>query len=208
MPCQATSMADNTTQIQQWLDCLQRGDAAARDALIRHSCDRLMRLTRKMLRGYPRLRRWEQTDDVLQNALLRLHRSLSEVKPQSVPEYMGLAATQIRRSLIDLARHHFRAKGDAANHETDNSRCERGSLVQQQPDWSLEPQSIQQWSDFHERVEGLPDQERETFCLLWYQGLEQTEAAKVLGIDVRTVRRRWRSARLMICEAMDGLPAE
>ena len=75
-------------------------------------------------------------------------------------------------------------------------------------DWSLEPQSIQQWSEFHERIESLPPQEREAFGLLWYQGLGQAEAAKVLNVDVRTVRRRWRSARLMICEAMDSLPPE
>lgn len=200
-------MADeNTTQIQQWLELLQTGDDAARDALVRHSCDRLTRLARKMLRDYPRLRRWEQTDDVLQNALLRLHRSLSEVKPTSVPEYFGLAAAQIRRSLIDLARHHFGPKGEAARHETDHSQCDRGSLVQQQPDRSLEPQSVQEWTEFHERIEALPEPEQEVFSLIWYQGLEQAEAARILGVDVRTVKRRWRSARMLICEAMDGLP--
>jgi len=73
-------MADsNTTQIQRWLDLLQTGDEAARDALVRHSCDRLTRLTRKMLRGYPRLRRWEETDDVLQNALLPIWAAASLV---------------------------------------------------------------------------------------------------------------------------------
>jgi RNA polymerase sigma-70 factor (ECF subfamily) len=199
---------DDTTQLQHLLDCLQRGDETARNALIRHSCDRLLRLTRKMLRGFPRLRRWEQTDDVLQNAMLRLHRSLSEIKPRSVPEYLGLAATQIRRSLIDLARHHFRAKGDAAHHQTDDVRCERGSLVQNQSDRFSEPQTIEQWSNFHEHIEGLPAQEREVFNLLWYQGLEQAEAAHVLGVDARTIRRRWRSARMMIVEATGGEPPE
>jgi RNA polymerase sigma factor (sigma-70 family) len=201
-------MADNTTQLQRLLDCLQRGDETARDALIRHSCDRLLRLTRKMLRGFPRLRRWEQTDDVLQNAMLRLHRSLSEIKPRSVPEYLGLAATQIRRSLIDLARHHFRAQGDAAHHQTDDICCERGSLIQNQPDRSSEPKTIEQWSNFHEHIEGLPTQEREVFNLLWYQGLEQAEAARVLGVDARTIRRRWRSARIMIVESTGGEPPE
>jgi RNA polymerase sigma-70 factor (ECF subfamily) len=199
---------DNTTQLQRLLDCLQRGDETARDALIRHSCDRLLRLTRKMLRGFPRLRRWEQTDDVLQNALLKLHTSLSEVRPASVSHFLGLAATQVRRSLIDLARHHFRAEGDAAHHETDNSRCERGGLIKNQPDRSSQPQTLGQWSNFHEHIESLPVQEREVFNLLWYQGLEQAEAANVLGVDVRTIRRRWRSARRMICDAMGGEPPE
>ena len=154
------------------------------------------------------MRRWEQTDDVLQNALLRLHRSLKEVKPNSVPEFLGLAATQIRRSLIDLARHHFGPRGDAARHETDRSGEERGSLVKHHPDRTYEPQSLQQWSNFHEQVEALPDREREVFNLLWYDGLDQSEVASVLAIDVRTVKRRWRSARMMIREAMTDLPSE
>ena len=77
------------------------------------------------------------------------------------------------------------------------------ALSKNQPDCSSEPQTIGQWSNFHEHIECLPIQEREVFNLLWYQGLEQAEAANVLGVDVRTIRRRWRSARMMIVEC-DG----
>lgn len=34
-----------------------------------------------MLRGYPLVRRWEQTDDVLQNSMMRLYRALAEQPP-------------------------------------------------------------------------------------------------------------------------------
>ena len=61
-----------------WLLLLQSSSAAdaerAREALLSHAAGRLERLARMMLRGYPRLRRWEETGDVLQNALLRLDR--------------------------------------------------------------------------------------------------------------------------------------
>jgi RNA polymerase sigma-70 factor (ECF subfamily) len=196
----------DTTQLQQWLGLLQQGDESARASLIEHSCDRLVRLTRTMFHDYPRLHRWEETDDVLQNAMLRLHRSLSVVKPKSVPEFLGLAATQIRRSLIDLTRHHFRVKGDAVRHETDGSRRQRGSLVEGQSDRALEPQSLEEWSEFHQQIEALPDPEREVFQLLWYEGLDQAEIAHLLGVDVRTVKRRWRSAKLLIHEALGGPP--
>lgn len=98
------SSPGNTTQLQALLDKAGEGDQTAYDELIVQASDRLLKLTRKMLRSYPHLRRWEQTDDVFQNAVMRLHRSLSEVQPESVRQFFGLAATQIRRTLIDLAR--------------------------------------------------------------------------------------------------------
>ena len=160
-----------------------------------------MRLTRKMLMGYPRLRRWEQTDDVLQNALIRLHQSLAEVTPSSVAQFLGLAATQIRRSLIDLTRHHLGPEGTPLAMKA----ISENEAADQKP---VQPQSLEQWSEFHATVQALPDKEREVFDLLWYQGLSQSEAADALGVDVRTVKRRWRSARIMIYEALDGQPPE
>ena len=59
-----------TAQLQLYLERMQAGDAAAREVLFRHACGRLERLTHKMLHGFPGVRRWEQADDVLQNALV------------------------------------------------------------------------------------------------------------------------------------------
>ena len=60
------------------------------------------------------------------------------------------------------------------------------------------------WTDFHRLAGGLPEAEREVFDLLWYQDLTQEEAAALLGVDVRTVQRRWRSARLNLAAALKG----
>lgn len=46
----------------------------------------------------------------------------------------------------------------------------------------------------------------EVFSLLWYEGLSQEEAAALLGVSLRTVKRRWQSARLKIAEAMGDEP--
>jgi RNA polymerase sigma-70 factor (ECF subfamily) len=51
---------------------------------------------------------------------------------------------------------------------------------------------------FHELVEKLPEAEREVVNLLFYEALSQDEAAKLLGVNVRTVKRRWQSARLRL----------
>jgi RNA polymerase sigma-70 factor (ECF subfamily) len=39
--------------------------------------------------------------------------------------------------------------------------------------------------------------------LLWYQGLKQAEAAELLGVDVKTVKRRWRDVKILLAEQLD-----
>jgi hypothetical protein len=51
---------------------VRAGDGEARSRLIAHAGEQLRCLTRRTLKGYPAVQRWEQTDDVRQNALLRL----------------------------------------------------------------------------------------------------------------------------------------
>lgn len=194
------------TQLQNLIDLAAKGDQTAHVALLDHACDRLMKLTRKMLRGYPQLRRWEQTDDVCQNAMLRLHRALERVEIESVRHFFNLAAVQIRRELLDLAKHHFGPQGGGTNHHTDGQPAdEQGGSIHGTPQ---EPISLEDWSEFHGQIEALPAEEQEVFNFIWYDGLTQPEAAQALGTSLRTVKRRWQSARLLLFEAMDGRPPD
>ena len=189
----------STQRIQAILEQVDIENDAAYDELIEVAWERLHRLARKMLKNYPHLRRWEQTDDVAQNAALRLHRSLSEVRPDTVRRFWGLAITQIRRELVDLARHHFGAEGRGANHETD---CMPNGVGPMQSGWTklsdrgVQPETLSQWAMFHDAVDSLPQDEREVFELVWYGNLEQTAIADILGISLSTVKRRWRTAKI------------
>ncbi len=203
-------MADagaTTTRIQSRLDRLRAGDDSARDELLTVACERLGRLARKMLRSYPGVGRWEQTDDVLQNATMRLCRALDQVKPETVRSFINLAAVQIRRELIDLARHYDGPQGQGRHHA---SRAGREGDVASAPgpperaDETDDPARLAGWTEFHERAGALPDPEREVFDLLWYQGLSQAEAADLLGVTERVVKYRWRSARLRLHELLGG----
>jgi RNA polymerase sigma factor (sigma-70 family) len=209
----------STTQVLQvCLDRLRQGDLAARDELITYACNRLVILTRKMLGQYSRLHNWEQTDDVAQNALMRLRRSLEVVQPATVREFIGLASVQIRRELADLTRHYYgREQGSAAKREgkaasprmappRGQAAAAEGEL--QSPDApadaTLDPVQLNAWSEFHAVVQKLPEQEREVVELLWYQDLSQEEAAELLSVDKSTVKRRWRSARTKLAESLKG----
>lgn len=187
----------HTTGLQNWLDLARQGDADVRGAIIEHACQRLRLLAHRMLRRYPRVRRWCATDDVLQNAMLRLHRSLAEVKPESASRFYGLAATQIRRELLDLARHYYGAEGEGANHHTDG-----GQAVQRQAE-QCEPDTMEGWAEFHKQVERLPEEQRDVVDMLWYGDLSQPEVAEVLGISLATLKRRWQAARLSLYRALE-----
>ena len=49
--------AGSDTQLQGLLDQSLEGNPAAKEALLNHACDRLLKLTRKMFHGQPGLRR-------------------------------------------------------------------------------------------------------------------------------------------------------
>lgn len=199
--------ASKTVLMQRCLERLQAGDAAAREELLRHASDQLTRLARRLLRDNPLVRRWEETDDVLQNSLLRLWKALAEVKPQSLAEFFGLAALQFRRELIDLARRLYGPEGVGAHHASarGDPNASSGVTPAQDPGQSTyEPARLANWTEFHRLVETLPADEREVFDLLYYQELSQEEAAAVLGITDRTIRKRWRTARLRLHDALGG----
>jgi RNA polymerase sigma-70 factor (ECF subfamily) len=206
-------MADatpSTTQIHRRLDRLRAGDESALDELLTIAFERLNRLARRMLRGYPGVSRWVQTDDVFQGAAVRLSRALREAKPDRVRSFINLAAVQIRRELIDLARHYDGPLGPGRHHASrcgceDNGAVSGGSLGPVDPGTDTDdPARLVIWTEFHQQVEALPEAEREVFDLLYYQGLPQAEAATVLGVTERQVRYRWQSARVQLYQQLGG----
>jgi RNA polymerase sigma-70 factor (ECF subfamily) len=193
---------DQTEEADDLLGRHRAGDASAREGLIRLAQGRFAALARAMLRRHPHVRRWEQTDDLLNAALARLHRSLADVRPETVRHFDNLAATQIRRELIDLARSYYGFEGLGLNHHTDGT--DPGARLAQVGDGSRPPETLEGWMAFHEAVERLPEDEREVFGLLWYRGMTHAQAAEALGVATKTVQRRWASARLHLLDALDG----
>ena len=194
--------AGSETKLQSYVDLALQGNTQAKELLLHHACDRLLRLTRRMFHGSHKLRRWEQTDDVFQNSMLRLHRALGSVEVQSVRHFFNLASVQIRRELVDMGRKHFGPLGIGKNHHTDHiSSDNQGGALHSLTE---KPEDISDWTEFHERVEGLPEEEREVVDLVYYDGLPHEEVAKLLGISERTVRRRWQSAKVRLYSELNG----
>jgi RNA polymerase sigma-70 factor (ECF subfamily) len=196
-------MTASGDSLQHWLDRLHAGDPTARNELIRHSRERLRLLTRQMLRRFPGVRAWEETSDVLQNVLLRLDRALQTVEVASPRDFLRLAATQIRRELIDLARHHGGPEGLGAN-VVPPGQAAAADTPPDPSDSSADPGRLAQWHDLHCQIASLDDEDRELFELLYYQGLKQADAAQLLGVPLTTFKRRWRSARVRLMTRLGG----
>lgn len=195
------SRASTDTEIQNLIDAALSGKPDAYAALLSHSKDRLLRLTRKMFHNYPNLRRWEQTDDVFQNALIRLHRALANTQIESVRHFFNLATVQIRRELLDLTKHHFGPEGRGARHHTDAIPSDEiGGTIHNK---AAHPSDPVGWTDFHLAVEKLPHDDQEIVNLLFYEGLTHDEASRVLGTSARTLKRRWADVKMKLHEVLN-----
>ena len=190
--------------------CLARlaaGDQSARDELVEIACGRMRELAHRMLVRYPAVRRYDDTDDVVQNASLRLYRAMGEIVPTDSRGLLGLAALQIRRELLDLARKHASPNSYAANHDSNaigGGGDTRRMIVDGAADERLDAEALDRWTRFHEAVATLPEAEREVFGLVWYMGLEQQEIGTLVGCSIRTVKRRWDKGKSLVIAALGG----
>ncbi|MFO0978629.1 MAG: sigma-70 family RNA polymerase sigma factor [Planctomycetaceae bacterium] len=200
------SQHSTSREFTKYLLRLKQGDTAARDEIIAVSRERVVRMARKMLRDFPLVRKWEETDDVFQTAIIRLCRSLESVVPENTCGLMRLAARDIRYVLLDLARHYGGPGAGWKQSARDNAAS--GSRVADPANDSREPTQLLFWTEFHQRVQELPDDLQQVVDLLWYHELSQEDAAEILRISKRTVQRRWRTACISLQDMFDGVLPE
>lgn len=191
--------------------CLKRlaaGDLTARDRIIELCSSRLRVLARRVLADFPNVRRWEDTDDVFQNVAMRLHRTLGTVPIDAPRAIMALAATELHRELLDLARRHAGPMSFAANHATNmpgSGGVERPCVPPALGNAADQDEPLDRWTLFHTAIANLPDDLREVFHLVWYLGADQKVIAHVMKCSERTVRTRWQDARQAVRVALDGM---
>ena len=143
-----------------------------------------------MCKSFPNVKEWTETQDVLQNSLMRLLATLQKIDPlpATTRDFFNLAAVHIRRELIDLARH-FKKKRwlPLANVGSESGRSHDEPAATTAHDF-------ERWERFHEAVDQLPAEEREVVGLVFYHGWKQEKIAALFQVHERTVRRRWKDA--------------
>lgn len=188
----------NSVNLQECLKRWRAGDRSAADELLRATSVRLEKLARRMTRTFPNIRGHADTNDVLQNSLIRLLRTLLTLRPATTRDFFNLAAVHIRRELIDIARRTKRKSGVQLNLPEDSDHPCTPRVEANEPDTGDE---FDLWVRFHEAVDELPQEEREVVGLVFYHGWTQVKIAELFEVDERTIRRRWSNA----CEHLRAL---
>ena len=189
-----------TIAVQLYLDAL-KGDEPAEPiirALLDRSVRRLQFLCRNLLyRKYPRLTAPPlnlQPDEMLDAVVERLLKAMCKVRPKTVREFFGLANQHMRWELNDLAR---RLDEKAVSVEFQDQMVSApttgDSLLSSDGRRMLET------------IDKLPEEEREVFELVRFQGLTQPEAAELIGVSAKTVQRRLSRALLQLTRELDDL---
>jgi RNA polymerase sigma factor (sigma-70 family) len=193
--------------LEELIERLQRGDESARDALLARAYERLCWLTGALLQSFPDLKAAHDTESVLHDAWGDLRRALDVAHPPTVADFFRLAAHKIRQALLDLAaRDRRRDKREGARlGEGRGSSGDRVEAPRAAPaeDSTWDPENLARWTELHERVERLPEAEREVFHLHYYAGLKQVEIASLLGVPPRKVSYLWVGATERLAEGLD-----
>lgn len=190
------------SDIQHALNAWNANEPGALDRLFK-ACQRRLRLMiHSMMTRYSRLLRWVEHEDVLQEVEIRLLRTLQSIEVKDTRSFLGLAATAIRRQLIDFIRkyhHHFNLETPGLDPTLPDGRPNVPAGVANHPDDAEGP-----WMEveLHELVSKLPDDLREVFELIYYHGMSHKEVADLLEVSESTSKRKYHDAKRLLGESL------
>ena len=178
------------------------------DQLLQACQGRMTTLARRLLRGHPEIRMGcHDTIDIVSLATHRLFNAIRDVQPETEKHLMALAALQVRREVIDLARKFGGPRSadrdrvpNSTDHDTHAIDLAAGAVAE-----CDSPTSHDEMEAFHTAVDGLPEELREVFAMRFYLGATVAEVAKAISCAPRTVKRRWKVAKDRLEAALSTL---
>ena len=187
-------MADKPGDVTRLLHQLGSGNQAAADELVPLIYDELRRLANACMRR-ERPGHTLQATALVHEAYLRLL-GQREVEWNNRAHFFAVAATLMRRVLLDHARKRHTAKRGAAPHK---ATLEEGLLV---ADEHLEDVIIM--DECLTRLAAIDPRQARIVELRFFAGLDVEEIAAVMEISTATVKREWASAKAWLHREMTG----
>ncbi|HEX7312554.1 MAG TPA: sigma-70 family RNA polymerase sigma factor [Pyrinomonadaceae bacterium] len=119
-----------------------------------------------------------------------------DIKWQNRAHFFGIAATLMRRILVDHARSHQAAKRGGGQYSLSLSKADR---IARQPSVDLLAVHLAL-----EELEELDPQQSRIVELRFFGGLTIEETAEVLGLGHATIEREWKMARSWLRHELEG----
>ena len=163
------------------------GDPAARERLVPIVYEELRRLAHHYMRG-ERSAHTLQTTALVNEVYLRLS-GIDALQWRDRVHFFAMAATLMRRVLVDYARQRGREKRGA------------GVVVTSLDENAIAPQpavDVVALDDALERLAAVDPQQGRVVDLRFFAGLSVEETAEALGISPATVKRDWATAKLWL----------
>ena len=189
-------------RVEAALTRLRAGDDDARWSVVEAVFERFRGAAANGRRDSRAVKRWEQTGDVLATAAIKLHRDLANFRPEKTAGVYFLMAETVRRVVTDFARRHTGRGGFAgtiAAAVVPPGKSIPVALAAAATETSS-PAVLAEWTDFHAAAGRLDAPVREVWDLRFYAAMSERDAADRLGVTVRTVRRRYRDAKIALAE--------
>lgn len=144
----------------------------------------------------------ERSDHTLQptalvnEAFLKL-KDQNNVVWQNRAHFFGVAATIMRRILIDHARAHDAGKrgGSAIRLSIDDINV---SAEERASDLLALDEALEKLAEFDERKSKIVE-------LKFFGGLNEEEIAEMLGVSTRTIQREWKTSRLWLLSELNKI---
>ncbi|MFO0943362.1 MAG: sigma-70 family RNA polymerase sigma factor [Pirellulales bacterium] len=176
-----------------------------RQQLLEKSLNRLRRLANRILtQSFPAIRQQHDLDSVVNELWIRMQQAMSSVNPPTLEDYFKFAAHKVRQILLDLIAREERAMLNR-HHRANASNDSRNLQSVEVECLTDDPVRLSAWTQFHQQVNQLPEEERRVFELHYYLDLTQAEIAGVLSMQPRQVSRLWVSALEQLRKACSWL---
>src|SRR5262249_42012757 len=119
--------------------------------------------------------------------------------------FFRLAAHKFRQVLLDMAQRESRR---AQREVLGLSGAEGTGPIPVSAGTTYDPARLALWSEFHEKVATLSEQERAVFEMHYYLELPQAEIARVMELHPRKVSYLWIAATEKLGEGLDDVLRE
>jgi len=174
-----------SSEITALLTAWRAGDSGALDQLVAALYDELHRLARRCMVG-ERARHSLQPTALVNEAYLRLV-DTRRVQWQNREHFLAMAARQMRRVLVDIARAKgYQKRGGAAVHVT----FDEALPVMQEPGRDLVA-----LDDALDALAQVDERKARVVEMRFFGGLSVEQSARALQVSVDTVMRDWKMAK-------------